>query len=343
MLTEFGVENLRKKKSVGFLADGIPVNFGHIHDVPAGLKKLCPWLLAIHCLSHRLKLSEKCYIHSIQEVLVTFTVSRATSLSRVTLVPTSRVQGVRWISHKKKCLNVLSGNWATGNNSHAAKLSGIVKTIKSAKFVAWVFTTDGHFGDALSELLKPNAKMEEDGSLTKQGIYLSHCSSIDTFKDKYNDILTQLLDLVHKRFSDLHENDFVKFGIKILHDKMRLTDEENLCIYGNEEINFLCTNCKEVLEEKCITADGVCEEWKYFKTFWLSNLRHTIVCKNYKKLPNFVHIICILRHFPVSISKVEIKKNFSSKKATENCLTKKPCHPDTTPYGPRPCTSKANN
>ncbi|KAJ8892153.1 hypothetical protein PR048_004733 [Dryococelus australis] len=34
------------------------------------------------------------------------------------------------------------------------------------------------------------------------------------------------------------------------------TDEKNLCIYSDEEINFLCMHYKEVLEEKGITADG---------------------------------------------------------------------------------------
>ncbi|KAJ8868856.1 hypothetical protein PR048_030397 [Dryococelus australis] len=121
--------------------------------------------------------------------------------------------------------------------------------------------TDGHFGDALRELLKPKAEMDE-----------SHCSSIDTFQDSYNDVLAQLHDVVHKRFSDLHENGLIKFGMKILQDKMWPTDEKNLCIYGDEEVNFLCTHYKEVLEEKGITADGVCEEWKDLKTFWLSNL-----------------------------------------------------------------------
>ncbi|KAJ8895657.1 hypothetical protein PR048_000993 [Dryococelus australis] len=42
------------------------VNFGHIHGVSAELNinKLCPWLLAIHYLSHRLELSVKYYIQS---------------------------------------------------------------------------------------------------------------------------------------------------------------------------------------------------------------------------------------------------------------------------------------
>ncbi|KAJ8892712.1 hypothetical protein PR048_005293 [Dryococelus australis] len=117
--------------------------------------------------------------------------------------------------------------------------------------------TDGNFGDALSDLLKRKAEMEDGGGLTYQGISLSHCSSIDTLKYSYNDVLTQLHDVVYKRFSDLHENDLIKFGMKILH-----------------EINFLCTHYKKVLEEKDIRADGECAEWKSFKTFWLSNLRH---------------------------------------------------------------------
>ncbi|KAJ8891540.1 hypothetical protein PR048_004068 [Dryococelus australis] len=87
---------------------------------------LCPWLLAIHCLSHCVKLSVKCYIHpshihQFQKLAEVF------SEENVTSVPTSRAQGVRWVSHKKKCLDALArnynvivsllGNWATGNKS----------------------------------------------------------------------------------------------------------------------------------------------------------------------------------------------------------------------------------
>ncbi|KAJ8895656.1 hypothetical protein PR048_000992 [Dryococelus australis] len=174
-----------------------------------------------------------------------------------TIVPTSRVQGVRWVSHKKKCLDVLVRNYnvivsqlenlATGNKSQADKLSGIVKTMKNISnhlsklslalqsnyidklyaltiskqlYSSLASMTDCHFGDTLSEFLKPKAELEEDGGLNLPG------------------------------------NIF------------------NLCIYGDEEINFLCTNYKEVLGEKGITADRIYEEWKDFKTFLLSNLRH---------------------------------------------------------------------
>lgn len=449
ILTEFGVTNF-EKKLVGFLADGAAVNFGHIRGVSAELKKLCPWLLAIHCLSHRLELSVKNYIqstyltnvfkilgevhefyskspsriHQFQELSMVLGEENATS------VPTSRVHGVRWVSHKKKCLDVLVRNfnvivsqlenWATGNNPQAAKLSGILRTMKSAKFVAWVLffkdilnhlsklslvfqsddidmlyamtilkqlysllasMKDGNFGEALSGLLKPDVEMEEDGGLTYQGISLSHCSSIEIFKENYNDVLIQLQDVVYKRFSDLHENDLIRHGMKILHDKMWPTDETNLHIYGDDEINFLCTHYKEVLEAKGVTSDGVCEDWQDLKTFWLSNLRHitgnefwTLICKNYKQhFPNLVHIISILRLFPVSNAKVErafstmkrVKsdyrnrlktetldnlmrisiegpefKNFSSKEATELFFNDKSRRPNTTPYGPRPGTSK---
>ncbi|KAJ8873832.1 hypothetical protein PR048_024668 [Dryococelus australis] len=275
------INNLRNSNYLTICCDGSTyANFGHIHG-------LCPWLLAIHCLNHRLELSVKYYIQStylinvlkiLGEVHEFYSKSPKPAMvlgeGNATSVPTSRVQGVRWVPHKKKCLDVLVrnynvivsqlGNLATGNKSQSAKLSGVVKTMKSAKFVAM---TDGHFGDTLSELLKPKAEMEEDGGLTYQGISLSLCSSIEIFNDSYNGILTQLHYVVHKRFSDLYENNLIKFGIKILLDKMWSTDEKTYAFMVMKKSIFLCTHYKEVLEEKGITADSVCEEWKDFKTF----------------------------------------------------------------------------
>ncbi|KAJ8885318.1 hypothetical protein PR048_011515 [Dryococelus australis] len=82
-------------------------------------------------------------------------------------------------------------------------------TILKQLYSSLASVTDDHFGDALSELLKHKVEMDDDGGLTYQGISLSHCSSIETFKDSYNDVLTQLHDVVHKRYSDLHENSLI--------------------------------------------------------------------------------------------------------------------------------------
>ncbi|KAJ8886874.1 hypothetical protein PR048_013086 [Dryococelus australis] len=192
------------------------------------------------------------HIHQFQELAMIL------GEKNVTSVPTSRVQGVRCVSHKNKCLDVLVRNynvivsqlknWVTGNNSQAAKLSGIIKTMKSSKFVALVL----FFKDILNYLSNLSSTLQYDdidilyastilkhlysslASMTDgyfgnapTGISLSHCYSVDTFKESYNDVLTQLHDLVHKRFSDLYENDLIKFGTEILHGKMWPTDEKN--------------------------------------------------------------------------------------------------------------------
>ncbi|KAJ8879462.1 hypothetical protein PR048_020070 [Dryococelus australis] len=61
----------------------------------------------------------------------------------------------------------------------------------------------------LVKLIKPKAEMEDVRTLN-------------------NDVLTQLHDVVCKRFSDLHENNLIRFEIKILLDKMWPTDEKNI-------------------------------------------------------------------------------------------------------------------
>ncbi|KAJ8892154.1 hypothetical protein PR048_004734 [Dryococelus australis] len=74
-----------------------------IHSVSPELKKLCPWLLAIQCFElsevHEFYSKKPLPHHQFQEL------TKVLGEENVTLVPTSRVQGVRWVSRKKKCLD----------------------------------------------------------------------------------------------------------------------------------------------------------------------------------------------------------------------------------------------
>jgi hypothetical protein len=50
-------EETYKSKLVGFMSDGASVNFGVRGGVVAKLRESATWLIAIHCLSHRLELA----------------------------------------------------------------------------------------------------------------------------------------------------------------------------------------------------------------------------------------------------------------------------------------------
>ncbi len=53
----FGVDLM--KKLVSICVDGAAVNLGVRHGLAALIKKDVPWLVAIHCMNHRLELSAK--------------------------------------------------------------------------------------------------------------------------------------------------------------------------------------------------------------------------------------------------------------------------------------------
>lgn len=172
-LLDFGIdeENIGRRL-VGFLADGASVNMGQKKGVAAELKKQCPWLFSVHCLSHRLELSIKDYVRStylsdIFSLLTDIHEFYCRSPSRLqqfrelasvlkeeetstSSVPTARVQGIRWISHKKRSLDLLLRNYnviiqqlenlaASENSATSAKLKGFTRKLKSTKFVVWAF------------------------------------------------------------------------------------------------------------------------------------------------------------------------------------------------------------
>ncbi|KAJ8878965.1 hypothetical protein PR048_019569 [Dryococelus australis] len=110
--------------------------------------------------------------------------------------------------------------------------------------------TDGHLGNALNELLKPKVEMEEVDGLAREflchtGLQLTHLRTVTMM------FLANCMMCV-QNVSKLHENNLIKFGNKILHGKMWLTGEKNLCIYGDGEINILCTHYNEMLAEKAL-------------------------------------------------------------------------------------------
>lgn len=397
-LLDFGIdEENMERRLVGFLADGASVNLGQKKGVAAELKKQCPWLLSVHCLNHRLELSIKDYVqstylsdifslltdihefycrspsrlHQFRELASVLNEDETASLS----VPTARVQGIRWISHKKRSLDLLLRNYsviiqqlenlaASENTTISAKLKGFVRKLKNAKFVVWaLFFNDvllhfsklslalqcdqidmayalsviqslyssltrmqsGNFSDQLSKLAHYNNENTEE-TLEFQGIPLTQCSSIETFKGNYKDVLKHLYDTVYSRFADLHESELIISANKILQDKLWPTDLKSLELFGIVEITYLCDYYKELMEKHRIFRQDIYEDWSHFKMFWQSNLRHLsgdslwkCVSKNYKSnFANLCHIINILRVFPVSNAKVE--RAFSTMKRVKNDL-----------------------
>jgi len=176
--SELGITNF-SRKLVGFCADGASVNFGVKGGLVPKLKEDSPWLVSIHCLSHRLELSLKdafrdTYFDTISEILLWLhgvygkSPKRFHGLKALAEVmdeqvhKPARAEGTRWIQHKVKAASVLVSGYPVfvthleklaqdEPGKQAAKIRGYVKIMKSFKYLSCLL--------AFVDLLVPIARL----------------------------------------------------------------------------------------------------------------------------------------------------------------------------------------
>ncbi|XP_071947384.1 zinc finger protein 862-like [Antedon mediterranea] len=158
-----------KKQLVGYCADGASVNMGRVNGVAARLKRdvPVPWMVVIHCASHRLELAIKdafkgvsgidMVIDMLQSIYYLYEKSSkrlrelrviGEVMEEAVLKP-CKANGTRWIQHKARACSALIQNYqaivahleaqgADNSDVPAAektRLKGYLKILKSLKFV----------------------------------------------------------------------------------------------------------------------------------------------------------------------------------------------------------------
>ena len=120
-----------RKKLVWFCADSASVNLGRIGGVAALLKSRddspCPWLVVIHCVSHRLELAMKSafesfaakdvldmllnihliYEHSNKRLRELRAIAEIIMIMDETVLKPQKANGTRWIQHKYRSIKAL--------------------------------------------------------------------------------------------------------------------------------------------------------------------------------------------------------------------------------------------
>ncbi|XP_046901190.1 zinc finger protein 862-like [Hypomesus transpacificus] len=176
---------------VGFGADGASVNFGCRQGIYTKLKMDMPWLIGIHCLAHRLELACKnafqgTYFNQEIDGFLSFYTSfyrgsgkRRRELDRLAelldesvLTPT-RVDGTRWVDHRRRALKALETNIPAviahlsevGSDQRqdikkadAARVRGWLKKVKSNEFLLHI----GLYMDVLDELSHLSLQFQKD-------------------------------------------------------------------------------------------------------------------------------------------------------------------------------------
>jgi hypothetical protein len=118
-----GIKDLNKH-IVGMAADGANVNLGEKKGLVALLRKNSPWLIAIHCLNHRLELAAKdafsgTYIDEILTMLTNLYAMYHRSPKRMRdlkaladimeehITMPQKANGTRWLQHKRRACDSL--------------------------------------------------------------------------------------------------------------------------------------------------------------------------------------------------------------------------------------------
>ncbi len=118
----FGIDLM--KKLVRICVDGAAVNLGVRHGLAALIKKDVPWLVAIHCMNHRLELSAKdafsnTFLNEVSTMLVNLhfvyenSPKRLRELRNVAEIMEERIRkperatGTRWGQHKSRAIKSL--------------------------------------------------------------------------------------------------------------------------------------------------------------------------------------------------------------------------------------------
>ena len=168
---------------VGFGADGASVNFGKYGGLVALFKQDCPWLVGVHCVSHRLELAiadalEGSYMFKdVDEMIQSINslyrrggkkLSQLSGLAKILGMNAAsrpaKTSGTRWLEHKMKAFVWMSKNYAavmlhlahlTEDTSYPAqeraKFKGMYNKFRDARYPLWL--------DYYIELLSPAARL----------------------------------------------------------------------------------------------------------------------------------------------------------------------------------------
>ena len=151
---DLGITDYRERL-VCLCVDGAAVNLGHRHGVAALLQEDVPWLVAIHCLNHRLELGvknalTKTYMDEITTMLTNLYYVYEKSPKRLRelkaigeIMDTSankpeKAHGTRWLQHKSRALHtLLSGYPVIVSHLEAMATDSRVKPADQVKFKSY--------------------------------------------------------------------------------------------------------------------------------------------------------------------------------------------------------------
>ena len=156
-----------------------------------------PHLIRIHCLAHRLELALKAackntYLSTIEDTLkgiyklysnspkLLAEMKELAELLEENVSKPGKIQGIRWVDHKKRAMAVMEKNWKTivkhleniaaADNQYTgelrAKARGFLNVLKSFKFVLY----QHFFQDILNEVAKVSLLFQRDSVVLQQVI-----------------------------------------------------------------------------------------------------------------------------------------------------------------------------
>ena len=223
-------------KLVTATADGANVNLGIYSGALTRLKEQRPWLITFHCVNHRLELGIKdavAQVPKFREIDSFYTTlfylfknsgklksecQQAASALDVTFYPLPKIQGTRFVNHRRRGFKKLLHNWpalltsftntlAYGRNCRGetrAKLEGILKKLKSYKFLCQVAA----YLDVL-DAISPLSLVFESDLLMAYEVPPAVEKTINQLEDLIEEDLDEAIDSNLKMFQVIDEDGLV--------------------------------------------------------------------------------------------------------------------------------------
>jgi hypothetical protein len=215
-----------KNNLVGLATDGARVNLGHKKGLATLIKTECPWLVIIHCFSHRLELAIKDFLTTsyfdkvlqIMNELFKFydkSPKRFRGLKDLAKImgkhasKPSRVIGTRWISHIEKAVEQLQSSYEIiitqlenisvdpSYKTEKSKVEALLKNLKKKLFVLHLIM--------LNKFLKPLSQL----SLTLQKETIDFplmIASVQLFYGALENLKTSVPNEINEILSQEQEN-----------------------------------------------------------------------------------------------------------------------------------------
>eukprot|EP00731_Ephydatia_muelleri_P006686 Em0003g934a len=301
-----------RNQLVSICIDGAAVNLGVHHGLSALLKEDMPWLVAAHCMNHRLELASKdacstSFLDEISTMLLNLHYMYEKSPKRPdkangTSGYVKKLTSFKCVLHTLfyECLLNPLASFLCSLQADSVDLSFCIAKLKS--LLSSLEHLKGDTLDSTSELAKfiMSGDCEQDRSEFRSVMLTAIRQNVlDAFHNSRSAYVDAISSCLNNRFDDLQSSSVMK-GVKTLNVSAWPSDNSSDS-FGLEEISGVIEHFKPLLLKHDIVVASIIDDWRAFKTYWAgvkqikgTNIWAMLLRCHRKQFPNVASLIEIL-------------------------------------------------